>query len=491
MDVGIISPTLHLALLIYTYHVFSDKSTSTTYALVHRPQNDPKIHDASTSSMVFQELHPPQAQKAKDRGRLESELSGFLDGGATLNMRDNEGEAAENGIYYDDTEYDYMQHMRDLNGGDGSGESFFMEAPVKRKERKEKGKMSLEDALREASIRDDSSEISNRDQVGHGNQLLDDEILPSKYLRRTTYQDQQDVPDALTGFQPDMDPRLREVLEALEDEAYVDNDEDIFGEISAEREELSLEDFRELHFADGTNDIDDDGWESDHTAKPSQEYKVTAPNMPISKGSIDVLMSEEAPDHGDGDWMAAFSKFKQANKAGSKVQLMTSNVDYQPSILSNTSGLNGRHKKRKGALTSSTGYSMSSASLVRTDGLSLLDARFDKIEQEYAEDGMDEDGGDWDGTGSVVSGAESMASIDSKASAASRNSTTSKASNLSQAPPSLVTSKDFDGIMDEFLGGYSMNGKKRVKKGGWQSGMQQLDEIRRDLGKPVLRGQKA
>ena len=27
-------------------------------------------------------------------------------------MRENEGEAAEYGIFFDDTEYDYMQHLR-------------------------------------------------------------------------------------------------------------------------------------------------------------------------------------------------------------------------------------------------------------------------------------------------------------------------------------------------------------------------------------------
>jgi len=30
------------------------------------------------------------------------------------NIRQNEGEAAEYGIYFDDTEYDYMQHLRSV-----------------------------------------------------------------------------------------------------------------------------------------------------------------------------------------------------------------------------------------------------------------------------------------------------------------------------------------------------------------------------------------
>ena len=49
------------------------------------------------------------------------------------------------------------------------------------------------------------------------------------------------------------------------------------------------------------------------------------------------------------------------------------------------------------------------------------------------------------------------------------------------------TRKDFDAIMDEFLNGYSMTGQRskthRVRRGKHQSGLDQLDEIRRDLGK--------
>lgn len=54
------------------------------------------------------------------------------------------------------------------------------------------------------------------------------------------------------GLQPDMDPRLREVLEALEDEEYVDGqlDEDFFDELNAEGdpyipEEEELEEYEE------------------------------------------------------------------------------------------------------------------------------------------------------------------------------------------------------------------------------------------------------
>lgn len=44
------------------------------------------------------------------------------------------------------------------------------------------------------------------------------------------------------------------------------------------------------------------------------------------------------------------------------------------------------------------------------------------------------------------------------------------------------TRQDFNSIMDEFLDGYSMGKKGRVRRGRFGTGMDQLDEIRRGLG---------
>ncbi|KAI4196930.1 MAG: hypothetical protein LQ346_003139 [Caloplaca aetnensis] len=434
-----------------------DKNNATTFALVHRPQNDPKIHDASSSPMVFQELAPSQSKKIKTRTDLESELFDDFRGiSSQLSVRENEGEAAEYGVYYDDTDYDYMQHLRDLDGQDSGGASYSMDASVSKKDEKAKQKMSLEDALRRASISDNASKES----------LLDKDLLPSKNLKESTYQNQQDVPDALAGFQPDMDPRLREVLEALDDEAYVDDEEDLFGELARDGE-VSRAEFEELDFVDDGRGLDDEGWETDDTAKPAKEYEDTA-LPPAPSTSEDVAMADGG-DHGDGDWMKDFSRFKRAEKskaAGPGPR----NPDLQSSIMTGTSLAGGRKKRRKGAMTSSTGYSMTSSSLFRTEGQTLLDARFDKIEEDYAEDGMEEA----DEAASIMTGGSMLSKPSSVAS--------------SQAP-SLRS--DFDSIMDEFLGGYSMSGKKRVKKGGYQSGLEQLDEVRRELGPARIGRQKA
>lgn len=431
----------------------------------------------------MQELAPSQGHKVKSRHDLEAELFGPSESGSNVpsTLRDNEGEAAEHGIYFDDTEYDYMQHIRDLNSGNGDGESFFVEAAPKKKDGKARTKISLADALRNASLAGESQGTESPSGISL---IRDEDLLPSQDLKKMTYQDQQDVPDVLAGFQPDMDPRLREVLEALNDEAYVDDEEEFFGEISKGGEEVSLDEFEKTDFwEDGA---DDAGWESDETEKPAKEYKSggmpppSIPNgtdtslkdgaalhkhggmpPPLGPNDPDVNM-EDTLDHGDGDWMKEFSKFKQ-DKIASKKNLVAGFPE--SSVITGTSMMSGRRKKRKGAMTASTNYSMTSSSLARTEGLTLLDARFDKIEEDYAGDGMDMD----DGTASIVTGS-SLAS--------------------SQAPP-LTTRSDFDSMMDDFLGGYSMSGKKRVKKGGYQSGIEQLDEVRKGLGPARVRVSKA
>ncbi|KAK4453788.1 Low temperature viability protein [Podospora aff. communis PSN243] len=411
-----------------------DKKTATHFTLVHRPQNDPLIHDESAPSMVLNPTQLPNVAsssaasvKSKRLNDLASEL-----GSDALSIRANEGEAANYGVYFDDTEYDYMQHMRDL--GTGSGEAIFIEANTKPKG---KGKQpSLEESLRKLDLQNASED------------LFDEEILPSKNLQRLTYQAQQNVPDAIAGFQPDMDPRLREVLEALDDDAYVDDDEDIFQELAKDAKEISTHEFEGEY-----DDYDDDeGWESDGTVKPEGEYrKAREDEVPQL---VDTSKLQDGPSE---DWMEDFKKFKSDQKAEKKPRATAPGApsEVESSIWTTTTN-GGRRKKRNGAMTNPSAYSMTSSSLLRTEQLGILDARFEKIEEEY--------NADMDDLGSI-SGVSGVSSVQG---------------NVRQ---------DFDGALDEFLEGYSLHGKKRVKKGKWKNGIEQLDEIRRELGPARVRPQ--
>ena len=474
--------------------VHSDKKNATTFHLVHRAQNDPRIHDADAPSMVFQEVSAPNVRKTsepptdsnasqyssvshqskiKTRGDLEEEFGS--------KVRKNEGEAANYGIFYDDSQYDYMQHMRDLGSG---GEGYFVEAPSLKKG-KGKDKLELADALRASSLDDRQSDagLSMSSTASRSvSEFFGEDMAPSEFVRKTSYQDQQNIPDAIAGFQPDMDSRLREVLEALEDEAYVDDDDDIFTELAGDAREVDPREwgameFDEEHAMDRyPQEEDDEGWESDHTIKasppPSPLKKVPMePTEPNSLPAPDAIPA--ATEDGSDAWLEEFNKFKKDAREV-KFKKTTTPSDVQSSALTGASVLTsgGRHKKRKGALTNPSTYSMTSSALHRTEGLSLLDARFDKIEEEYGADDMPDDA-------SMVSGMSKMSGV----------SKVSGISSMSEAP---LLRSDFDSIMDDFLGNHSMagSGKRFVKKSKKQTGLEQLDEIRQGLGPARVKAQR-
>lgn len=362
-------------------------------------------------------------QKTQGKGKQLDDLASEF-GSDAHSIRENEGEAASYGVYFDDSEYDYMQHMRDL-GQNAGGDAVFVEAESANNN-KGKQKQSLEDALKDMDLEQGSQAD------------LSEEMLPSQNLTRLSYEAQQDVPDAIAGFQPDMDPRLREALEALEDDAYIDEegDDDIFKSLTRDGEEIDDYDFEEAQYYD-----DEQGYESDDTAKPTREYNDDVPQLVSAPG--------EQPDEGPSqDWMAEFKKFKQEEKAGRAAPPQDpSQADMKTTWTTTTNG--GMKKKRKGALTDASNYSMTSSSLVRTDQMDLLDQRFDKLEERYNED-MDD-----------------MASV-------------SQVSGMSSVEGPMR--KDFDGILDDFLGNYTKPGKRTNKKTKAQTGLQQLEEIRQGLG---------
>ncbi|OAA72486.1 low-temperature viability protein ltv1 [Cordyceps fumosorosea ARSEF 2679] len=406
-----------------------DKKNAQHFTLVHRPQNDPLIYDENAPSMV---LNPTEGSKNASKGKNLGDLASEL-GADAEHIRANEGEAANYGVYFDDSEYDYMQHLRDLNTG--GGDVVFVEAKATGNTGKGKQKQSLEDALKQMDLEHKAGDV------------LDPDMLPSRDLSRMSYEQQQDVPDAIAGFQPDMDPRLREVLEALEDDAFVDNeDDDIFGQLAKDGYEIDDYEFEENQFND-----DDDGWESDDTAKPNKEYKDDQVPQLVAVGE----QPEEGPSQ---DWLEDFKKFKKEQKSGGspKAAGAPSQSELQSTWTTTTNG--GRKKKRKGALTVASGFSMTSSSLVRTEQLSFLDARFDKIEEKYNEE--------FDDMGSV--------------------SAISTASSVTGP-----VRGDFDSIMDEFLGSYGGKpGKRTHKKSKAQTGLEQLDEIRRELGPARIKGRQ-
>lgn len=228
-----------------------NKKTATTFNVVHRAHDDARFYDDEASEHVL----VPQSTKKKvvTTTELEKKL-------ANTNIRDNEGLAAQYGITYDDSKYDYMQHLKPMGNPDG----VFVGA------KQSQPKQLIEDLF--------------KDQ------------LPSKETRKVARDLNQNIPDELQGFNPNLDPRLREVLEALDDEAYIEEedeggDEDIFNSLLQSGE---VED--EEEFYEEADDYDDE-WDLDNY---EEEY--------------DAKYNLDTPEGVNLNWQRDFMQFKKDNK---------------------------------------------------------------------------------------------------------------------------------------------------------------------------------
>lgn len=456
--------------------------------MIHDPEADDRVlHHVSGPAPA-----PPAPSTASQKPfRNLSELQTEFHNEA---IRRNEGEAANYGIYYDDSTYDYMQHLREL--GAAAGDTHFVEA----KPEKGKGKakeLKLEDALRQVSLNEGGADAQSAfgGQSVYGSQYGEMLSTASSYVRKPTYQDQQNVPDTIAGFQPDMDPRLREALEALEDEAFVDDeDDDLFGELTANAEEVDRGDFEDTLF---DHDEEDEGWESDATEKaPVQTGKNESQQHAGDESEVMDLEPGEMPEHDqpapdlhpeDQGWMNEFAKFKKDAKSGKTAAPATPTISpSEQHTLASTAFTAGgtpiRHKKRKGAMTNPSAYSMTSSALARTEGHRLLDDRFDRVEALYSLDEEDE----YDDSVSMVSGITGATGMTGMSTASSQ------APSLVNASGEGVSRSDFHNVMDDFLASWDDNTSaqakrrgaknKRGKNGNEAIGIRMLDEVRQGLG---------
>ena len=92
------------------------------FQLVHRSQRDIMRHDPDAGAGVLKPFEPLNRAgvKGKSRAELMQEDPSLGAEGDDALPRKNIGQAALYGIYYDDTEYDYMQHLRAVNDDENS-----------------------------------------------------------------------------------------------------------------------------------------------------------------------------------------------------------------------------------------------------------------------------------------------------------------------------------------------------------------------------------
>jgi len=216
-----------------------------------------------------------------------------------------------------------MQHLRTVDVKEDNAESILIAAPSTSK----------------------SSKKPASKKVGFNLSELPEGVLASAKEMPRTYEGQQAIPESISGFQPDMDAHLRQVLEALEDDAFVDDglEDDFFGELVSGGERGSDE---EVEF-----EFHEDGLEE-------QEQE------------------EGDKDNEEFSWQNDFAKFKRQQKQAGSDDGYSEGGD-TVGTLPAMSVIGGK-KRRKGT-SDASGYTMSSSSMYRNDALQTLDARFDQV----------------------------------------------------------------------------------------------------------------
>jgi protein LTV1 len=221
-----------------------------------------------------------------------------------------------------------MQHLRTVGIQEEGVDSVLIEAPSSSKKTKQKSK--------------DDRYL-----------LLPPEVLPPSVELPRDYEAEEQIPTSISGIQPDMDPHLRQVLEALEDDAFVDDElqDDFFQELVVDGERRPDEHL-EFDFADH----DEVGLKNDGTAV-----------------------------EGEDTWEVRFQRFKQGQTTSKSTNDSGSDIDAQSEGEDTVNGLptpsviGGRRRRRRNGTSDASGYSMSSSSLYRTEALKNLDEQFDQV----------------------------------------------------------------------------------------------------------------
>ncbi|KAK6453640.1 Low temperature viability protein [Scheffersomyces xylosifermentans] len=380
-----------------------DKKNAKTFSVVHRAHDDAQFYDDEASAHVLVEA-PTNANKSdlnavkQVQGAPKKKIYTIEELEKTLNkeeiqaLRDNEGMAAQYGIFFDDSKYDYMQHLKPI-GQDNEG--IFIEAKSDKK------------AVQKSS---------NIEDLFKGQ-------LPSEHKRKINNELNQSIPDELKGFKPNMDPRLREVLEALEDEAYITEDEDGEGKDGEEDIFTSLlqsgevEDEEEFYgsdydgYDDEYDEWDMDNYEDEYNDKYNSDNYEDAEVL-YNAGEAPAELDTSTALKVDASWRNDFSKFKA--ETGNKANEWDSDDDFDEEeednkeeeeeendvvgelptgeVLSKSSKKSKtKLRKKKGAMTDTTSFSMTSSANFRTEGLTLLDDRYEQLARQFEEDSEEEE----------------------------------------------------------------------------------------------------
>ncbi|KAJ3272376.1 hypothetical protein HDV01_005559 [Terramyces sp. JEL0728] len=338
---------------------FIDPKNSVKFQLVHRSQRDARIADETASPYVLQPLPPSQNLLKKgivpkfDYGHMvdedlrdEDDDEGWeedaeaddelpnqvyveqvaYDGFDKSKYNKNpETDASNYGVYFkNQDEYDYMQHMKAM----GTDPSAVFLAPNSGKKEVNVG-IKFHDKNDAHSM--DSKTLS-----------IPSDVFASENEMEVGLMNQ---PANSIGMQLDVDPTIREVFNALDDEEYVEND------------------------------LDDDFFDAFHDGELPEKYK------DIELKSYEGYEHELYGDEDQEEWMKEFKKFQKQKE-------YESDDDFDSDGESALTPKN--YARSKGARTATTSFSMSSSAMFRNEKLTLLDDQFEKVLAEYSDDEIGE-----------------------------------------------------------------------------------------------------
>ncbi|CAI4045922.1 hypothetical protein SUVZ_11G0760 [Saccharomyces uvarum] len=376
---------------------FSSKN-SQRYVVVHRPHDDPSFYDTDASAHVLVPVSNPNKPSTDAELRKKDVISE-----KPKDEKAHIGEAALYGINFDDSGYDYTQHLKPI--GLDPENSIFIAS--KDKEQKAE-KKNIEDLFIEPKYRRDEIEKDNVPPVFQRG------VAKPEYLSH-----QQDTTDEIRGFKPDMNPALREVLEALEDEAYVVNDDIVVEDprksnaekkAEAKKGDDDAEDdiFAQLLGSGEAGDQDEfedefDEWDIDNVENFEDE------NYVEEMAQFDNI--ENLEDLGNIDYQADVRRFQKGKSTLEKANsddefsnagLESINPSEEEDVLGDLPSIQDKNKtgkkkrrsrQKKGAMSDVSGFSMSSSAIARTETMTVLDDQYDQIINGYEnyEEELEED----------------------------------------------------------------------------------------------------
>ncbi|KDN37946.1 hypothetical protein K437DRAFT_240396 [Tilletiaria anomala UBC 951] len=479
------------------------------FQLVHRSQRDPLIHDPEAGDRVLKQVERANIArsqaKGKSRADLESELPALA---VQASKRGNIGEASNYGIYFDDIEYDYMQHLRPIGAG-GSGnlpsnaarggkdeeqdvDAILLQAP--------KQKNLTKGETPSFALKEDAPSTASHDASSSKLQLPAS-VFPSQNELPFSYTSHMPIEPSLQGFQPDMNPHLRQTLEALDDDAFVDEglEDDFFDSIITDGQgaddDAGAEEWMNLPPEGDERIWGDEAKELAERGKAVDESELTleqrvalfklkakmepAPtSMPIQTTRAHPAEKDEVDEAGDE--LASLPSGSGAGKRRT-ANRPASSVGGASSIFGESKNRSRPGVKARYAASDAgkSAFSMSSSAMFRNKGLSGLDEHFDQIERLYGQRSTDDDGEDMFH--------EQEWEEDDDDEEAARDLAQSTVAIGEDGEP--ISREDFDGIMDEFLNDYEvLGGKMRQTLGGANATpAEKLDLVRRALGEAKLR----